>query len=142
MTEFGNLAVGTELDGPTKVLAIERLWAFSGGKFALEGWPSSNVHTDPVAAERVGLDTLAVSATQLQGHVCQMFVGWFGPSWLRTGSMDVKFIAVVPDGEQISYGARLTDKGDDQWTFDVWCKNSSGDDVLVGTATARPDRSA
>jgi acyl dehydratase len=135
------ISPGDTLHGLRKAFRRERMWAFSGGRFALDGWPSRNVHTDPEAAERVGLKTLAASATQLQGHLCEMFIATFGVEWLRTGSMDVRFIAVVPDDEVLEYGARCTDSVEDsdgvQLTFDVWARNQAGDEVLVGQATAR-----
>ena len=43
--------VGDKFAGKPKTISWERLWAFSGGPFRLEGWPSSNIHTDPAWAE-------------------------------------------------------------------------------------------
>ena len=61
--------VGDEFSGKSKTIDWERLWAFSGGPFRLEGWPSRNIHTDPEFAKGSGLPSVAVSGSQFSGNI-------------------------------------------------------------------------
>lgn len=130
---------GTEFAGKDKRISLERLWTFSGGPFALEGWPKKNLHTDPDTAERVGLSALAASATQLQGHIAELLLDLFGDEWLTNGTMDVKFIDITKDNDVSQVKAVFTESTDEdgrqRLLFDVWCETQDGRKTLVGTCT-------
>ena len=131
---------GAKFSGPSRRLALERIWAFSGGPFADEGWPAKNLHTDPSLAKARGLPTIAASGPQYQGYLIGLLVDLFGPRWLRNGSMDIKFVRLVPAGAVITPEAVLRERNkiDNCLVFelDVRCVNADGEPVLVGTATA------
>ncbi len=125
-----------------KKVAWERIWAFSGGPFALEGWPKKNIHTDIEYARACGLpdNKVAVSATQFQGYLVQLMIELFGVQWLSGGTLDVKFIRIVNAGDTITSKAVFHGKEIREdtsiITLDVWCENQDGEVVLIGTATA------
>jgi acyl dehydratase len=116
---------------------MERLWAFSGGPFALEGWPRRNLHTDPSVAASVGLPSVGASGTQYQGYIVELMLDLFGEAWLSHGSMTGKFIALVNAGETVQAHAEVVeteavDGGQVRFTLKVWCENGRGEQVLVG----------
>jgi hypothetical protein len=125
--------------GRPRLISMERLWAFSGGPFALDGWPRKNLHTDPAVAASVGLPSVGASGTQYQGYVVQLMLDLFGEAWLSHGTMTGKFIALVNAGETVQAHARVIEKeeqgGQVRFTLSVWCENGRGEQVLVGRAT-------
>jgi len=142
-----NTKVGEEFAGKPKKVSWERLWAFSGGPFRLEGWPSKNIHTDLELAKSCGLPSrVAASATQFQGYVVQLMIDLFGEEWLSHGVMDVKFIAIVDAGDTLVSKAIITSKeeqdGATRFTMDVGCDNQKGQKVLVGWAAGAVGKAA
>jgi acyl dehydratase len=129
---------GDRFTGRDKTLSYERLWAFSGGPFAAEGWPRKNLHTDPGTAQRVGLPAAVASGTQFQGHAVELLVELFGPDWLSSGSMDVKFVRGVPAGETLHVEAVVVSvgsaEGGTEVLLDISCVNTEGRPALVGSA--------
>lgn len=135
-----NTKVGDEFAGKPKNVSWQRLWAFSGGPFRLEGWPSKNIHTDLEFAKNCGLpDKVAASATQYQGYVVQLMIDLFGEEWLSHGVMDVRFIAIVNAGDTLVSKSIITSKeeqdGTTRFDMDVSCANQREQKVLVGVAT-------
>lgn len=131
--------VGASFAAKPRLISMERLWAFSGGPFALEGWPRKNLHTDPATAAAVGLPSVGASGTQYQGYIVQLLLDLFGEAWLSHGTITCKFIALVNAGETVQAHAKVIEKeaeGDrTRFTLDVWCENGPGEQVLVGRAT-------
>lgn len=132
--------VGQEFCGKPKVQAMERIWAFSGGSFRAQGWPLKNIHTDYEAAERMGLSTVYVSATQYLGYIAEFMADLFGEKWLSSGRTDdLKFTQPVTEGDTILVKAVVKSKEQEgdrtRIVLDVWCENQNGEKVLVGSAT-------
>ena len=136
----GATAVGSEFAGKPRTVAWERLWAFSGGPFAAEGWPKKNIHTDLKTANELGVYAVSASATQYLGYAVSLLLDLFGDAWLSTGSLAVKFVAVVTVDDVLQAKARVVevqveDAGRRRVQLDVWCENQKGAKVLVGSAT-------
>jgi hypothetical protein len=132
--------IDDEFVSKPKNVSWQRLWAFSGGPFRLEGWPSKNIHTDLEFAKNCGLpDKVSASATQYQGYIVQLMIDLFGVAWLHHGVMDVRFIAIVDAGDTLVSKATITSKEEQEsstkFTMDVSCENQRGQKVLVGIAT-------
>ncbi len=131
-------AVGQEFSGKPKRISWQRLWAFSGGPFAAEGWPKKNLHTDTQVAITCGLPSVAASATQFQGYMAELMVNLFGEEWFRRGEMTLKFIKPVPDDDVLTSKVRVQSKEEGsptKITFEAWCENKNGEPVAVGTAS-------
>lgn len=132
-------AVGERFAGRKKKVGWERLWAFSGGPFTLEGWPKRNHHTDLLFAQSCGMASVVASGTQYEGYLCELFLDLFGETWLETGSLTSKFVAKVTVDDVIQPIAvvKAKDVGVDHitFTFDTWCENQHAEKVLVGSAT-------
>jgi acyl dehydratase len=132
-------AIDTVFVGQTRIVSWERLWAFSGGPFAAEGWPRRNIHTDLTAANAAGVSRVAASGTQYQGHLVGLLIDLFGEGWLSSGTLAFRLPAVVGVGDRITPKVRVMGVADGpsgaRVTLEVWCENQHGDRVLAGTAT-------
>lgn len=130
---------GEEFALRPKRITMERLWTFSGGPFAQEGWPRKNLHTHQETALAQGLPKLATSGTQYQGYVLQLLLELFGDDWFYHGTMTAKFVAMVDAGETLTAKAAVRSREaiDNcvKFTLDVWCENQQGEKALVGSAT-------
>ena len=130
---------GEVFTGKPKTFSWERLWAFSGSRFRLEGWPSKNVHTDLDFAKGAGLPSIGASAAQYQCHLVELMIDLFGVEWLSHGWMDMKFIALVDHGDVLVSKAVVQSKAveDDatKFTMDVYSENQRGEKVQVGLTT-------
>lgn len=137
-------AEGTEFSGKEKRASIERIWTFSGGGFALTGWPAKNTHTDFDFARSRGLRTAIASGTQFEGYTVQLMVDLFGLDWLSHGTMDVKFTGQVEVNDAVRARAKVRERkaeaGGARFVLDVWVENQRGDKVLVGSATGLVER--
>ena len=131
--------LGEVFEGNPKRIAVERLWAFSGGPFTQKGWPVKNLHTDLETARAVGLPCIAASGTQCQGYVVEILLDLFGEEWLSGGSMTAKFISIVGVDSVIRAKGLVRARSEEservRVELDVWCENQEGAKVLVGTAS-------
>ena len=131
--------VGDEFSGKSKTIDWERLWAFSGGPFRLEGWPSRNIHTDPEFAKGSGLPSVAASGSQFSGNLAELMIDLFGIAFLSGGTMDVKFIGIVDAGDTLvskaNVKSKTTEEGATKFTLDIYCENQKGKKIVVGSAT-------
>lgn len=132
-----NVAVGDEFAGKPKKISWQRLWTFSGGPFAAEGWPKKNIHTDLEFAKGVGLSSVAASGTQCEGYLCDMMIELFGQKWLTNGELTQRFTKMVPEGDTVQIKAKVTSVEEVDGLrvgLEVWCENQNGDKVVTGTA--------
>ncbi|MCC6175883.1 MAG: MaoC family dehydratase [Chloroflexi bacterium] len=132
---------GTLFEGRSRDVCWERLWAFSGGPFAAEGWPRKNIHTDLAAANAAGVTRVAASGTQYQGYLVGLLIDLFGEAWLASGTLSFRLPAVVGVNDRITPMARVTGVLEaptgQRVDLEVWCENQAGERVLAGTATGR-----
>ena len=130
---------GYEAFGKPKLLAVERVFAFSGGAFTDPQFPKKNVHTDLEFAKNCGSPSRAVSATQYMGYLTELMIDLFGEKWFKYGKMSLKFIAIVDVGDRLVPKAIVRSKekesGGVRFNLDVWCDNQHGNKVAVGTAS-------
>ena len=131
---------GAEFSANPKRLTIERIWAFSGGPFRGQGWPSRNIHTDYEFAKDTGLSTVYVSATQYLGYLTEHLINVFGEKWLSMGrTHNLKFIRAVTEGDTLrarsSVKSMMRDGAHTRCILDVWCENQRNEKVLVGEAS-------
>ncbi|MBK36214.1 MAG: hypothetical protein CME26_11895 [Gemmatimonadetes bacterium] len=131
--------VGDKFAGKPKTISWERLWAFSGGPFRLEGWPSSNIHTDPAWAEASKLPSVAASGSQFSGHLVEFVIDLLGLDFLSGGTMDVKFIGIGNAGDTLISNAEIMSKETEdaatKFTLDIYCENQNGKKIVVGSAS-------
>ena len=131
-----------EFSGKPKKMSWERLWTFSGGPFAQEGWPKKNLHTDTEFAKNLGLPTVGVSATQYLGHMTELMISLFGEEWLRHGRLTkTKFVKLVANGDVLTSKAKVIAKEKEgermKYSLRICVENQRGEEVLVGVATGQ-----
>ncbi|MBI4192261.1 MAG: MaoC family dehydratase [Betaproteobacteria bacterium] len=133
--------LGTTFDGPVRRMSIERLLAFSGGRFSEPGWPARNLHTDAAKAAEAGLARPIASGLQPQGHIIRLMLDLSGEAWSRAGSIRLRFRRPVYVGDSIRARARLTDRTADSqaivYTLEVWSERQDGEIAVTGSATCR-----
>ncbi len=132
--------IGREFAGKPKKISWERLWAFSGGAFAGQGWPKKNLHTDTEFAKGLGLPTVGASATQYLGHLTELMIDLFGEAWLTHGKIyQTKFIKLVADGDVLTVKAKVAAREKEgpriKYSLEIHTDNQRGEKVLVGMAT-------
>ena len=131
--------IGEQFTGKPKTYAWERLWAFSGGRFRLEGWPTKNIHTDLPFAQASGLPVVAASATQYEGNMTQLMIDLFGEQWLTCGTSQMKFTALVDADDVLTCKAMVQAKEDlaggaTKFILDISSDNQRGEKAIVGQA--------
>lgn len=137
-----SLTVGTTFDGPPMAMTIERVLAFSSGVPGEPGWPHRNLHTDEGKAREAGLPAIIASGTQSEGLLIELLIDLFGASWHRSGVVELKLPRSVVVGDVVRAKATLRAireaDGGAVCDLDVWCEKQTGEAVLVGTASCRP----
>ncbi len=130
---------GMEFAGRAKTVSQERICAFSGGFPKDPGWPKRNIHTDLAFARHCGLSAQAASGAMFEGYLAELMIDLFGLQWLRNGKMSLVFVKTVTPGEILTAKALVMAKKSVstgvEFLLDVWCENSLGDRVVLGTAT-------
>lgn len=133
------LEVGREFLGQPKPMTLARLLMFSGGPLTAPDFPKSNIHTDAEFARSTGVPGRIASGTQYQSYLVELMLDVFGDDWLRGGTMEVKLVALVHEGETVRARAKITEttavEDGALAKMHVWCENEAGKAVLVGTAT-------
>ena len=134
-----NLAEGKEFNGRPRELSMTRMLAFSGGSFAVPGWPAKNLHTDAAKAREAGLTAPIASGVQCEADIIRLLTELFGDRWFRCGKLHVKYPRPVFAGMSLLPRARVrARRPSDAGTvveLEVWCETSEKEVVVVGTAS-------
>ncbi|MBI2872173.1 MAG: MaoC family dehydratase [Chloroflexi bacterium] len=128
--------VGSELPARAVMFTLDRMRMFSA-------WPGKerfgrtllNQHTDHRIARRLGRPAAIVQGCQLSALVEDMLLNAFGEQWLKGGKLQVSYIGVVCADEEITAGGKVVLRENGNLGVDVWCRNTRGNDVVVGRAT-------
>jgi acyl dehydratase len=99
-----------------------------------------NVHTDLASAGLSGLSRTLVQAQQQTSFVTEAMTNFFGPSWLTTGVLDLRFVSpAFVDDELTVRGAVLADvgvAGGGGLELEVWVTRADGTPTALGWARA------
>jgi acyl dehydratase len=129
---------GKHFVGRTKEVTQDRISAFSGGFPRSDGWPKKNIHTDLAFAQACGLSAQAASGAMFEGYLSELMIELFGVEWLRRGRMSLVFVKTVPPGERLTPKATVRERTLESTgvrvLLDVWCEDSTGSKVVVGTS--------
>jgi acyl dehydratase len=130
-----DLMRGTPIAPLTKLVSQEQMYVFSWG-----GCGYRNVHTDLESAARSGLDRTLVQAQQQTAFVTESMTRFFGPQWLTTGEVDLRFVspAFVDDRLTVE-GAVLGPKpggAGPRLELEVWVRREDGTRTGIGWASA------
>jgi acyl dehydratase len=126
------LIVGQELEAVVKHMRLEKMSRplMSGG---------NPIHFDPEFAKKAGLPAPIATGVMSSAYVCEMLARAFGIEWIRSGSLDLKFIRPIYAGDTVTARGRVTAKMETstgvRMSLDVWCETQRGEPVTVGTAS-------
>lgn len=128
--------------GRWKDITLPRLLTFSPHTLDSPNWPPVNHHTSRELAARAGLRAPIAAGTQTESHVLAMLADLVGPQWWRSGTLDLRFLSPVYEGDRIRACARAkASSAPDAQDYEVWCERADASKVAVGTARLgdRPD---
>ena len=101
--------------------------------------------TNPVDAKlrangsSAGLQAPIATGVMSSAFLSEMLTKAFGIDWIRSGSIDVKFIRPIYAGDTLTMRGRITGKSETSTgvriALDIWCETQRGEPVTVGTAT-------
>src|SRR5215207_2345516 len=128
------LAPRTPIAPLIKHVSQEQMYVFSWG-----GRGYRNVHTDPERAAASGLERTLVQAQQQVSFVTEAMTRFFGPGWLTSGELDMRFIAPAFAGDRLTVrGAVVGEKesrGGPGLELEVWVEREAGSTTGLGWAT-------
>lgn len=126
-----DLTVNQELEPIVKHLAIERM-----SRPLMAG--NNPIHFDPEFAKKVGLPAPIATGVMSSAYLSEMLTKAFGIAWIRSGSMDVKFIRPIYADDTVTARGRITGKTETSTgmrvSLEIWCETQRGEPVTVGTA--------
>jgi len=126
------LAIGRELAPVVKQMRLEKM-----SRPLMAG--SNPIHFDPEFAAKAGLPAPIATGVMSSAYLSEMLTKAFGIDWLRSGSMDVKFIRPIYAGDTVTARGRVTSLTESStgWyiAVEIWCETQRGDPVTVGTAS-------
>jgi acyl dehydratase len=126
------LAVGQEIESTVKEMTLERMSRplMAGG---------NPLHYDLAFARSAGLPAPIATGVMSSAFLSETLTRAFGIEWLRSGSIDVKFIRPIYAGDTVTARGRITGKQETstgtRLTLEVWCETQRGKPVTVGTAS-------
>jgi acyl dehydratase len=126
-----DLVVGQEMTPAVKQITLERM-----SRPLMSG--SNPIHYDPAFARSAGLPAPIATGVMSSAFLSEMLTTAFGVDWLRSGSMDVKFIRLIYAGDTVTARGRVTGKSATSTgmriALEIWCETQRGEPVTVGTA--------
>ena len=128
-TTAEELAIGQEIEPIVKHMTIERMSRplMAGG---------NPIHHDPTFAKNAGLPAPIATGVMSSAFLSEMLTKAFGIDWLRSGSIDVKFIRPIYAGDTVTARGRITGKNQSstgvRLALDIWCETQRGWPVTVG----------
>ena len=125
------LVIGQEIIPVVKQMTLERM-----SHPLMSG--SNPIHYDPVFARHAGLPAPIATGVMSSAFLSEMLTTAFGVDWLRSGSMDVRFIRPIYAGDTVTARGRVTAKNATSTgiriALEIWCETQRGEPVTVGTA--------
>jgi acyl dehydratase len=131
-TAAEDLAIGQEIEPTVKHMTIERMSRplMAGG---------NPIHHDPAFAKNAGLAAPIATGVMSSAYLSEMLTTAFGIDWLRSGSIDVKFIRPIYAGDTVTTRGRITGRSETSTgvriALAIWCETQRGEAVTVGTAS-------
>ena len=126
------LAIGQEIAPTMKQMTIERM-----SRPLMAG--DNPIHYDATFAKSAGLSAPIATGVMSSAFLSEMLTKAFGVDWIRSGSMDVKFIRPIYAGDTVTACGRITGKRETSTgvhiALEIWCETQRGEPVTVGTAS-------
>jgi acyl dehydratase len=129
------IAPRTPIAPLTKHVTQGQMYIFSWGARGYR-----NVHTDAESAARSGLDRPLVQAQQQTSFVTEAMTRFFGPRFLTTGSLDLRFVSPAFEDDRLTVEGAVLGEVDTPHgpglELEVWLRRADGTPTGLGWATA------
>ncbi len=126
------LVIGQEISPTVKQMTIERM-----SRPLMAG--DNPIHYDATFAKSAGLSAPIATGVMSSAILSEMLTKAFGVEWIRSGSMDVKFIRPIYAGDTVTARGRISDKRETSTgvriALEIWCETQRGEPVTMGTAS-------
>ena len=97
------------------------------------------IHLDPEFAAASSFGQIVAHGMLVLAFLSEMLTAAFGPAWLESGRLKVRFRAPVYPGEEVTTFGRVTKlvskDGDRRVECSVGCRNGKGEEVITGNAS-------
>jgi len=135
--------VGAELEPVTKTVTKEVMSEFEELYGVANAAHRENFHNDDEAAQAAGLRVPIASAHQTISYMHELLNKFFGPGWVEGGSLGLKFIRPIVDGDRVAFKGRVKEKVVEgsrmRLVLDVWTENQRGHQTAIGSASGLVD---
>ena len=99
------------------------------------------IHIDEAFAASTPLGGTVAHGMLVLAYVSQMITASFGPSWLSSGRLTVRFKMPARPGDTLTIGGKVksidSKEGISYASCSILCSNQKGETVVSGQATAR-----
>jgi len=92
------------------------------------------IHIDEAFAKTTPMGGTIAHGMLVLSFISEMMAGAFGPQWLSTGSLDVRFRAPARPGDTVTARATAQDPKDGRLRYAVECTSQAGEQLISGTA--------
>jgi 3-hydroxybutyryl-CoA dehydratase len=92
------------------------------------------IHIDESFAKTTPMGGRIAHGMLVLSFISEMMAGAFGPQWLTTGSLDVRFRAPARPGDTVTARATAQDPKDGRLRYAVECTSQTGEQLISGTA--------
>jgi 3-hydroxybutyryl-CoA dehydratase len=117
--------VGAELAPVLKRITQEKI-----NRYAVAGGDGNPLHTDPEFAARTMFEGTIAHGMLVLAYLSEMLTAAFGPAWLSSGRLKVRFKAPARPGDAVSAVGRVVRAEAGRTVCQVECRNQR-DEVLV-----------
>jgi acyl dehydratase len=135
------LAPRTPIASLTKHVTQGQMYIFSWGARGFR-----NVHTDPESAASSGLDRTLVQAQQQVSFVTEAMVRFFGPRWLTSGELDMRFVAPAFVDDRLTVEGAVLGEVETRHgpglELEIWVRRQDGTPTGIGWSTAALESNA
>lgn|SRR5690606_5549738 len=126
----------------TLTLEMMRLYA-AWPELARFGRSLENQHTSAEEAARLGRPGVIAMGAHLVAYLEEYMLRRFGEEWLTGSRLQVTFVGMVLEGDEVTIEGRLRSSGpqDANVTVDLTCRTGRGSVAVVGSASLSRSRS-
>jgi 3-hydroxybutyryl-CoA dehydratase len=121
--------VGSELPAVVKTLDQQKIDAYA--RSSGDGNP---LHTDPVFAAETRFGGTIAHGMLILAYVSEMLTAGFGPAWLASGRLKIRFRAPARPGDMVTAGGRVLRVAGGVVACEVECRNEAGEVLVSGDA--------
>lgn len=104
------------------------------GRYAHSSGDLNPLHTDPQFAARGQFGGTVAHGMLLLAYLSEMLTAAFGPAWLSSGRLKVRFRAPARPGDRVTASGRITGRQSGWTVCEVECQNQSGELLVSGEA--------